>query len=201
MPAAGKKAKTLIAGLKVSDADRRKDWVERTTRSLAHALDVIRAENLNVVTRSARGTVDSPGRSGAQKAGLNRGMLASRPGLLLTRLEQTSTRQARNSQLRTRRRPVNAGTHFAAQSRQSHATFVCVSCGHPGNGEVNAARKIAPCHGVTARGDRRALARSVKREPPHARPFPGRMEGETLVTHGREDVTSTFWGLLVGVRM
>jgi len=27
------------------------------------------------------------------------------------------------------------------------------------------------------------------------------MEGETLVTHGREDVTSTFWGLLVGVRM
>jgi len=36
--------------------------------------------------------------------------------------------------------------------------------------DVNAARIIAAGHAVTARGDRRVLARSVKREPQHARP-------------------------------
>ena len=58
----------------------------------------------------------------------------------------------------------------ASQSRKSQATFVCVSCGHRANADVNAARNIAAGHAVTARGDLRVLARSVKREPQHARP-------------------------------
>jgi len=45
-----------------------------------------------------------------------------------------------------------------------------VACGHKANADVNAARNIAAGHGVTARGDRRVLARSVKREPHHAGP-------------------------------
>ncbi|HZY01497.1 MAG TPA: zinc ribbon domain-containing protein, partial [Dermatophilaceae bacterium] len=59
---------------------------------------------------------------------------------------------------------------IASQSRKSQATFVCVSCGHRANADVNAARNIAAGHAVTARGDLRVLARSVKREPQHARP-------------------------------
>jgi len=64
----------------------------------------------------------------------------------------------------------NACKHIAAQSRKNQATFVRVACGHSANADVNAARNIAAGHVVTARGDRRVLARSVKREPQHARP-------------------------------
>jgi putative transposase len=64
----------------------------------------------------------------------------------------------------------NVCKHIASQSRQSQATFVCVACGHQANADVNAARNIAAGYAVTARGDRRDLARSVKREPQHARP-------------------------------
>jgi putative transposase len=64
--------------------------VEKTTTDLARGFDVIRVENLNVkgMTRSARGTVQKPGRNVAQKTGLNRGILKSGWGLLAARLEQ-----------------------------------------------------------------------------------------------------------------
>jgi putative transposase len=85
-----KKTRTLIAGLKARDGDRRKDWVEKTSTDLARRFDVVRVENLHVkaMTRSARGTVQNPGRNVAQKAGLNRGILKSGWGLLAARLEQ-----------------------------------------------------------------------------------------------------------------
>src|SRR5665647_970635 len=43
-----RKVKTLIGQLKARDADRRKDWVEKTSTDLATRFDVIRVENLNV---------------------------------------------------------------------------------------------------------------------------------------------------------
>jgi len=43
-----RKVRTLIGALKSRDGDRRKDWVEKTTTSLARRFDVIRVENLNV---------------------------------------------------------------------------------------------------------------------------------------------------------
>lgn len=83
------KLKTLIAAVKARDGDRRKDWVEKTTTDLARRFDVIRVESLDVkgMTRSARGTVEKPGRNVAQKAGLNRAILKSGWGQLVTRLE------------------------------------------------------------------------------------------------------------------
>jgi putative transposase len=114
-----------------------RDWVERTTTSLANGFDVIRAENLNVVTRSARGTVDSPEGAAHRKPGsTGRAQVApeAAPDPAGTDKPSAGSKTANTAD---RRRPVNAGTHLAAQSRQSHATFVCVSCGHPGNGEVN----------------------------------------------------------------
>jgi len=166
------KVKTLIAGLKAEDGDRRKDWVEKTSTDLARRFDVIRVENLNVkaMTRSARGTVEEPGRNVAAKAGLNWGILKSGWGLLAGRLEQKAPGRVEKAKAAYTSQTCNASKHIAAESRQSQATFVCVACGHRANADVNAARNIAAGHAVTARGDRRVLARSVKREPQHARP-------------------------------
>jgi len=166
-----KEVKTLIGRLKAKDADRRKDWVEKTSTDLARRFDVIRVENLNVkaMTRSPRGTVEKPGRNVAQKTGLNRGILKSGWGLLVTRLEQKAPGRVEKVKAAYTSQTCNACKHIASESRQSQATFVCVSCGHRANADVNAARNIAAGHAVTARGDLRVLARSVKREPQHAR--------------------------------
>jgi putative transposase len=167
-----RKVRTLIGGLKSRDGDRRKDWVQKTTTGLARHFEVIRVENLNVkgMTRSARGTMEKPGRKVAQKAGLNRGILKSGWGLLVTRLEQKATGRVEKVKAAYTSQTCNACEHIAAESRKSQATFVCVACGHRANADVNAARNIAAGHAVAARGDRRVLARSVKREPQHARP-------------------------------
>lgn len=59
------RTKLTLARLAARDGDRRKDWVEKTSTSLARRFDVIRVEDLNVkgMTRSARGTLDIPGRN------------------------------------------------------------------------------------------------------------------------------------------
>jgi len=167
-----RKAKTLIGQLKAREVDRRKDWVEKTSTDLATRFDVIRVENLNVkaMTRTARGTMQKPGRNVAQKAGLNRGILKSGWGLLVTRLEQKAPGRVEKVKAAYTSQTCNACKYIASQSRKSQAIFVCVACGHQGNADVNAARNIAAGHAVTARGDRRVLARSVKREPQHVRP-------------------------------
>ena len=167
-----RKVRTLIGQLKATDGDRRKDWVEKTTTGLARRFDVIRVENLNVkgMTRSARGTMENPGRNVAQKAGLNRGILKSGWGLLVTRLDQKAPGRVEKVKAAYTSQTCNACKHIAAESRKSQANFVCVACGHRANADVNAARNIAAGHAVPARGDLRVLARSVKREPQHARP-------------------------------
>ena len=76
------KVKTAIAKLKARETDRRKDWAEKTSTDLARRFDVIRVEDLNIrnMTRSAKGTIDQPGRNVRAKAAMNRGILANRGG-------------------------------------------------------------------------------------------------------------------------
>ncbi|MGH3440292.1 MAG: RNA-guided endonuclease InsQ/TnpB family protein, partial [Sciscionella sp.] len=66
------RTKLAIARLKAREADRRRDWVEKTTTDLARRFDTLRVEQLDVraMTRSARGTLDQPGVRVAQKRGL-----------------------------------------------------------------------------------------------------------------------------------
>ena len=76
------RTRLAIAKIKAREADRRRDWVEKTTTDLARRFDTIRVEQLDVraMTRSARGTVDKPGERVAQKRGLNRAISRSRMG-------------------------------------------------------------------------------------------------------------------------
>ncbi|MER5401276.1 transposase [Streptomyces sp. NPDC002599] len=76
-----------VARLRAREADRRKDWCEKTSTMLARSYDLVRFEKLNIknMTRSARGTTERPGRQVAQKARLNRAILAQGWGLLRQR--------------------------------------------------------------------------------------------------------------------
>ena len=96
--------KHAIARLRARETDRRKDWAEKTSTDIARRFDVIRVEELKIgnMTRSARGTRGDPGRNVRQKAGLNRGILASGWGLLVRRLEEKAPGRWRSSDPRSR---------------------------------------------------------------------------------------------------
>ena len=155
-----------IARLKARESDRRKDWVEKTSTDLARRFDFIRVENLKIqnMTRSARGTFKAPGRRVRQKAGLNRGILASGWGLLVRRLETKATSRVEKVNPAFSSQRCSACGHVDAKSRESQARFVCTACRFACNADVNAARNIAAGHAVTARGGG-GVAQPVNREP------------------------------------
>ena len=126
------KAKIIARG-----TDRRTDWIEQTTTYLVREYDLIALENLAIknMTRSAKGTVQSPGKNVAAKSGLNRAILDANWGKFEQRLRDKASTcgvrvisvPARN----TSRRCVACG-HTSAQNRESQSVFACRVCGLAG---------------------------------------------------------------------
>ena len=160
------RVKLAIARLKARETDARKDWAEKTSTDLARRFDVIRVEDLRIaeMTRSAKGTIERPGRNVRQKAGLNREIRRSAWGLLVRRLEQKAPGRVEKINPAFTSQRCSACGHIAAESRKSQALFACVACGYTGNADVNAATNIAAGHAVTARGGDRATG-PANREP------------------------------------
>ncbi|MGO9103462.1 MAG: RNA-guided endonuclease InsQ/TnpB family protein, partial [Mycobacterium sp.] len=141
-----RRTKLAIASLKAREADRRRDWVEKTTTDLACRFEVIPVEDLDVAAmmRSARGTRQQPGVGVAQKRGLNRAISRQAWGQLVTRLaHKAAGRIERVPAAFTSQRCCACG-HIAPENRKSQAVFACVACqAGPCNADVNAARNIA----------------------------------------------------------
>jgi putative transposase len=161
------RTKLAIARLRARDADRRRDWVEKTTTDVARRFETIRVEDLNLraMTRSAQGTRDCAGTNVAHKRGLNRAISRQGWGLLVARLKHKAVgRLELVPAAYTSQRCCHCG-HVAPENRKSQAVFQCVACGaSPYNADVNAARNIAAGRAVTARGDL-GTSRSANREP------------------------------------
>ncbi|MDP9844109.1 RNA-guided endonuclease InsQ/TnpB family protein [Streptosporangium lutulentum] len=163
------KVKVAIARLKAREGDRRKDWVEQISTDLARRFDVIGIEDLKVsaMTRSAKGTLEAPGRNVRQKAGLNRGILANGWERLAARLEHKAPGRVWKIDPRYTSQTCNACRHIARESRESQALFRCVACKHRDHADVNAAKNIrdtAEGYAVAARGGL-PLGGPVNREP------------------------------------
>jgi len=164
-----RKVKQAIGRLKAREADRRKDWCEKTSTDIARRFDVIRVEDLHIksMTRSARGTISAPGRNVAAKTALNRGISRSGWGLLARRLEDKAPGRVEKVNAAFTSQRCSACGHVAPESRESQALFRCVACAYTENADVNAAKNIAAGHAVTARGGI-GVARPVNREPQRA---------------------------------
>jgi transposase len=140
--------------------------IAQASTDLARRFDVIRVENLKIgnMTRSARGTTEAPGRKVTQKSGLNRAILRSGWGLLVSRLEDKAPGRVEKIDAAFTSQRCSACGHIAAESRKSQALFACVACSYTLNADVNAARNIAAGHAVTARG-RPGFPGRLNREP------------------------------------
>src|ERR1700730_9641030 len=160
------RVRLAIGRLKAREGDRRQDLGAKASTALARRFDLICVEDLRItsMTRSARGTIEAPGRNVRQKAGLNRGILANGWGLLVRRLEDKAPgRVEKIHPAYTSQRCSVCGV-VDAKARESQAVFACRSCGYTGNADVNAARNIAAGHAVAARGGFR-VAGPMNREP------------------------------------
>jgi putative transposase len=169
-----------IAALRAREARRREDWLhKRTTVDLAKSHGLIVVEDLRIagMTRSARGTIQQPGKNVGAKAGLNRSIL----GMAWGRAERMLTYKCplyggrlvkvdpRNSSIECAR----CG-HVAKENRVGQAAFLCMACGNVVNADTNAAQVLLKC-GLTARSGatpgcggiaREARATVLHREPP-----------------------------------
>lgn len=177
------RAKARLARLHVRNADRRTDWAEKASTDIARRYDTIRIEDLRVanMVRSAKGTLAEPGRDVAQKAGLNRSILAAGWALFATRLQQKAAGRVEKVHPAYTSQRCSACGHVDAKSRQSQALFACTACTYVGNADVNAARNIAAGHAARGAG---GLPPASNREPHHA---PAAWL-ESRPVHGREDV-------------
>jgi transposase len=162
------RTKLAIARLKAKDTNRRRDWTEQVSTDLARRFDLICVEDLDVraMTRSAKGTPRRHGRGVRQKAGLNRGILASGWGRLVDRLEQKAPGRVEKVPAAHTSQRCSACGHIAAESRESQAAFRCVACAWTGNADYNAARNIAAAGQVVAARGGQGSPRPANREPP-----------------------------------
>ena len=153
-------------------AARRGDaWARDTARAVVAAGAVIALEDLHLaaMTRSAKGTVDNPGRNVAAKTGLNRSLQDAALGRLahwvLVKAEEAGRRAWLVDPANTSRGCARCG-HVDAANRPSRDRFACTRCGHQAHADVNAAVNIA------ARGAASDAAWRAAGAPPLARPTP-----------------------------
>ena len=120
---------------------RRHAWLRNMACQLG-TFEHVAFENLNVtaMTRTARGTVENPGRNVAAKSGLNRAILNAGWGYLRTwtsnKTHVVKVRAARTSQ------ECRACGHAEPANRPDRDTFCCVQCGHTNHADLNASDNI-----------------------------------------------------------
>ena len=165
------KQKTRIAKLHERIARIRNDFLHKTSTTISknHALVVLEDLEVRSMSRSARGTVNDPGRNVRAKAGLNRSILDQGWAEFRRQLEY---KQAWRGGLvvavdprNTSRTCPNCG-HVSGENRKTQAVFRCVRCDHAADADVNAARNVlAAGHAVIACRERVQKGPSMKQEP------------------------------------
>lgn len=168
------KARAALAAVRARERRRRMDFCAQTAHQLAAANAMVVIEDLKTkqMTKSAKGTLDQPGRSVAAKSGLNRAILAKGwhqfALALASAARYTGTTVVKVPAAYTSQRCSACG-HVDPKSRESQAVFRCTHCTHTEHVDVNAAKNVlAAGLAVTAcEDDRRPAGRagSPKQEP------------------------------------
>jgi putative transposase len=152
-------------------AERRATTLHQLTKRLATQWESIAVEDLNVsgMTRSARGTVDNPGRNVAAKSGLNRGILDAAPAELRRQLGYKTRWYGSQLVVIDRWYPSSqtcsqcaVRTKLALRQR----VFRCAACGLVCDRDVNAAINLAAQAAVDPGTGQTLNARLSQPDPP-----------------------------------
>ncbi len=141
------KARARMAKISGRIARIRKHMLHQWSLDLAREFGHVGIEKLKIknMTRSAKGTVEEPGRNVRQKAGLNRYILHQGWGIFATQLKYKLNERGGElipvDPAYTSQTCAQCGA-VDRQSRKSQARFVCTTCGHADHADVNAAKEI-----------------------------------------------------------
>ncbi|MFB7494033.1 RNA-guided endonuclease InsQ/TnpB family protein [Streptomyces sp. NPDC056161] len=169
-----------MASLRAKAKRRATDWQHQTTTALARTYGAIVVEKLDItnMTKSAKGTIEEPGKNVAQKSGLNRSISQEAWGRTVTMLTYKTARYggtlhhvpAPGTSLR-----CSACGFTTPGSRESQAVFVCKNpdCGWSDNADWNAARNILHLyrtgHALVPAAGRAVVRRARRVKPATAR--------------------------------
>lgn len=143
-----KKAVRRLAAARAKWARRRMDWAHQQTAELASRFALVATEELTIknMTRSAKGTAEEPGQQVAQKAGLNREILDTAPGLFTSllryKVQETGGEwvQAPTKQLKPSQRCPSCWR--VEKKKLSQRVHACVHCGHTEPRDTASARVV-----------------------------------------------------------
>ena len=124
-------------------ANVRANWCHRASRGIADAAHTVVIEDLRTkaMSKSAKGTAESPGSNVKAKSGLNRAILSSGWGGLERNLDYKAGLLVRVNPAYTSQTCHGCG-HVSAGNRPAQSTFRCQACGRTANADVNAALNI-----------------------------------------------------------
>lgn len=151
-------------------AEQRATTLHTLTKRLATGWATVAIEDLNVagMTRSARGTVERPGRKVRAKSGLNRSILDASPGELRRQLTYKTRWYGSTVALCDRWYPSSQTCSTCgarSKLRLSQRVFHCAACGLKLDRDVNAAINIAT-HAVVAVASDTGETQNARRDPP-----------------------------------
>ena len=169
-----KKAKARIQRIHARIANARADFLHKASNTISKSHAMIAIEDLQVrnMSKSAKGTVDAPGRNVRAKSGLNKAILDQGWGEFRRQLEyKTAWRggffvavPAHNTS-----RTCPSCSHVSAENRKTQALFVCVQCGCKNNADhVGAINILERGQRLIACGEPVQSGRSKKQEPTEA---------------------------------
>ncbi|MGO9611891.1 MAG: RNA-guided endonuclease InsQ/TnpB family protein [Dissulfurispiraceae bacterium] len=128
-------------------ADARKDYLHKISTAISKNHAMVAMEDLRVscMSRSARGTVESPGSNVTAKSGLNKAILDQGWGMFRTMVQYKLVERGGTMvlvDLKHTSQRCSACLHVSAGSRRSQGVFQCVACGTSLDADVNAALNI-----------------------------------------------------------
>ena len=134
------KQKKQVSRIQSKIANIRKDFLHKLSTKISDSQAVVYVEDLKVsnMSKSAKGTVDNPGKNVKAKAGLNRSILDQGWGMFRTmlayKLAWRGGRLVAVPPAYTSQRCPNCG-HVAKENRKSQSEFCCVECCYSANAD------------------------------------------------------------------
>ncbi len=148
----GRRVNGQLNKLQRKGARKRDDATHQASRTLADTAHTVVVEDLNTkgMTKSAKGTVEAPGKQVKQKSGLNRSILESGWGSWERKLAYKAGELLQVNPAYTSQRCSRCG-HVDKSNRPSQAVFACGACGFRANADHNAAINILARAGLPSR--------------------------------------------------
>lgn len=141
------KAKQKLAKINLKIANKRKDFLHKLSFQYAENQGTVVVEDLKIknMTKSAKGTVETPGKQVKQKQGLNRSITQQSWGmffeLLDYKLNERGGKLIKVDPKHTSQTCPKCGT-VSKENRLSQSKFVCKTCNYSNNADVVAALNI-----------------------------------------------------------